>query len=151
MRQVKTILQSKVFRYFISAGLATWVDVTVYFLAYNYLYEKTDIELFGVYTVSAPTASLILSYTIGLLTNFTITKFLVFKESELETHKQLFRYVLVALVVLGLNYLLMRILIRQLDWYPTIARAFSALTIGVLSFVVHKTFSFKVGKESKRE
>ncbi len=145
MQAFKSLLSSKIFRYFLSAGLATWVDVMTYFVSYNYLYKKADIDIFGFYTVSAPTASLMLSYTVGLLTNFTLTKLLVFKESELETHKQLFRYVMVAILVLGLNYILMRFLIRQLEWYPTLSRAVSAITIGVLSFVVHKSFSFKVG------
>ena len=140
------LFQNKLFRYFISAGLATWVDITVYFLAYNYLYHKSDFSVFGLFTVSAATASLLLSYTMGLLTNFLITRYLVFNESELEFHKQLFRYVLVALLVLALNWLLMRILIRELDWWPTLARACSALGIGMLSFVVHKTFSFRMGK-----
>lgn len=141
---LQKLLRSKIFRYFVSAGLATWVDICVYFLAYNYLYKKLDFDLFGWVVVSAPSASLMLSYTIGLLTNFTITKMLVFKESELATYKQLFRYVIVAVFVLALNYIMMRFLIRQLDWYPTIARAVSAISIGLLSFVIHKSFSFKM-------
>lgn len=149
MQALKPLLDSKLFRYFISAGLATWVDVVTYFMAFNYLYRKEDIDVMGYYTISAPTASLMLSYTVGLLTNFTLTKLLVFKESELETHKQLFRYVLVAILVLGLNYVLMRFLIRQLEWYPTLSRAVSAITIGVLSFMVHKTFSFKVNNSNE--
>lgn len=147
MKKIKQIFQSKIFRYFISAGIATWVDVTVYFIAFNYIYQKSDINLFNKMVVSASTASLILSYTMGLMTNFVITKFLVFKESELETYKQLFRYIIVAMVILVLNYTMMQFLIRKLEWYPTIARAVSALTIGVLSFVIHKTFSFKVPKK----
>jgi len=128
--------------------VATTVDVLVYFLSFNYLYHKRDIEMFGLLTVSAATASLVLSYTVGLLTNFTITKLLVFRESELETHKQLFRYVVVALAVLAANYFLMRLLIREWEWFPTIARAFSALAIGVLSFMVHKSFSFRSGSNN---
>lgn len=142
---LQQVFSSKIFRYFISAGLATWVDVVIYFLSFNYLYQKNDIDLFGHYTVSAATASLMLSYTCGLLTNFTITKWIVFSESELATHKQLFRYVLVALLVLVLNYFLMRLLIRDFSWYPTVARAVSAVGIGLISFVIHKTFSFRVG------
>lgn len=145
----KKLTNSKVFRYFISAGIATWVDITVYFLAFNYIYQKMDIDFFGMITITAPTASLILSYTMGLITNFTITKFMVFKESELETYKQLFRYILVAMVVLVLNYFLMKFLIETLQWYPTIARAVSAVSVGLLSFVVHKTFSFKVPSSKK--
>jgi len=145
---LKKLLKSKIFKYFISAGVATWVDITVYFLAYNYLYKKLDFDVFGMYVVSAPSASLLLSYTIGLLTNFTITKMLVFKESELATYKQLFRYVIVAIFVLILNYIAMRFLIRQLDWFPTVSRAVSAISIGLLSFVIHKSFSFKMNSKS---
>ena len=146
---VKKIFNSKVFRYFISAGIATWVDVMIYFVAFNYIYQKQDVNMFNWMVISAPTASLMLSYTAGLLTNFFFTKHLVFKESELETHKQLFRYVLVAMVVLGLNYILMRFLIRDWEWYPTIARAFSAIAIGAISFIIHKTFSFKVSENKE--
>lgn len=142
------LAQNKLFRYFISAGLATWVDITVYFLSFNYLYQKSDISIFNLYTVSAATASLFLSYTMGLLTNFMITRYLVFNDSELEFHKQLFRYVLVAVLVLAMNWLLMRLLIRGFDWWPTLARATSALAIGMLSFVIHKTFSFRTNKRS---
>jgi putative flippase GtrA len=146
MSWLRRIFKSKIFRYFLSAGLATWVDVMVYFLAYNYVYRKMDFDLFGLILISAPTASLMLSYTAGLITNFTVTKFLVFHESDLETHKQLFRYVLVAIGVLCMNYVLMSFLIRQLEWYPTISRAVSAITIGVISFTVHRSFSFRVKK-----
>jgi len=140
------IFDSRIFRYFISAGLATWVDVVVYFLAFNYLYEKTDIVFSEGIVIASTTASLVMSYTAGLITNFTLTKMLVFKESDLQTHQQLFRYVLVALLVLALNWLMMRFLIRSLEWYPTVARGTSAILIGVLSFSIHKVFSFRSPK-----
>ena len=146
---LQIFIRSKVFRYFISAGVATLVDISVYFIAFNYIYQKEDIHLFKSFIVTAPTAALMLSYTAGLITNFLITKFLVFHESDLEAHKQLFRYILVAMVVLCLNYVLMRYLIRSLEWYPTLARSFSAFSIGMLSFIIHKTFSFRVSKEKK--
>ncbi len=143
----QVFFKSKVFRYFISAGIATWVDITIYFVAFNYIYQKSDIDVLGLFTVAASTASLILSYTMGLITNFLITKFLVFSESELATHHQLMRFVLVALFILVLNYFLMHFLINNFGWFPTIARGTSAITIGFLSFLIHKTFSFKVGKK----
>lgn len=140
----RRILKLKVVRYFFSAASATVVDVMVYYYAFNFIYKKENIEFFNLYTFSAPTASLILSYTCGLVTNFFMTKTLVFKESDLKGYHQFLRFVLVAIGVLGLNYVLMNFLIRNLHWYPTIARAVSAITIGGLSFVVHKTFSFRV-------
>lgn len=141
---IRKILENKIIRYFLSAGIATGVDVTVYFLAYNFIYEKQDIHLFNLMTLSAPTGSLMLSYTCGLVTNFLITKYLVFTESDLRGIHQLARYILVALLILALNYFFMSFLIKILDWYPTLSRVVSALTIGLLSFVIHKFYSFKV-------
>ena len=141
---VRNILDNKIVRYFFSAGIATVVDVTVYFLAFNFIYEKQDIHLFNLVTLSAPTGSLMLSYTCGLMTNFLITKYLVFTESDLRGIHQLARYVMVAMVILLLNYFFMSFLIKVLEWFPTIARIVSAITIGMLSFVIHKFYSFRV-------
>lgn len=151
IRLTQRVLKLKVVRYFFSAASATVVDVMVYYYAFNFIYQKENIEFFGVYTFSAPTASLMLSYTCGLMTNFFMTKNLVFKESDLKGYHQFLRFVLVAIGVLGLNYVLMNFLIRSLYWYPTIARAVSAITIGGLSFVVHKSFSFRVSNTEEVE
>ena len=79
---LKVFMQSKVVRYFLSAGVATIVDISMYFVAFNYIYQKQDVNMFNWLVISAPTASLMLSYTAGLLTNFFFTKHLVFKESS---------------------------------------------------------------------
>ena len=50
---LKMLFQSKIFRYFVSAGLATWVDICVYFLAYNYIYKKLDFDLFTIGSAKA--------------------------------------------------------------------------------------------------
>ena len=148
---MKRILHSKVFRYFVSAGVATVVDISVFYLSYNFLFRKEPLHLSFNLAFSAPTLSLVLSTSCGVMTNFLITKVFVFHESTLKTHKQIFRYVLVALFVLGLNYLLMTFLIKELNWYPTIARTFAALSIGVLSFTFHKYFSFRVNNKDLLE
>ncbi len=141
---VRRIFENKIIRYFFSAGIATGVDVAVYFMAFNFIYEKQDIHLFNLLVLSAPTGSLILSYTCGLVTNFLITKYLVFTESDLRGIHQLARYVLVAVLILMLNYFFMSFLIKILEWYPTLSRVVSAITIGLLSFVIHKFYSFRV-------
>ena len=138
----------KVFRYFIAAGTATVVDVGTYFLSFNYLLQKKDILFSFGLLLTAPIASLIISFSCGLVTNFLITKFYVFNQSTLKTRVQFFRFALVAFGTLLSNYFLMKFLILYLQFFPTISRLISALTIGVLSFITHKAFTFKInGKE----
>ncbi|HEX5001329.1 MAG TPA: GtrA family protein [Bacteroidia bacterium] len=143
---IQKILNNKVFRYFIAAGLATVVDVVVYFITYNYILFKQDFSITDVIVVSAPSISLVISFSCGLLTNFVISKYYVFTESNIRGRHQLMRYVMVALFILMLNYFCMSFLIKGLGWYPTVSRIASALSIGLLSFVIHKVFSFKVKK-----
>ena len=138
------VLNLKVVRYFFVAATATVVDVTMYFLAYNYILKKLDIPIYGTYHLTAPTAALMISFCFGLATNFILTRLLVFTESDLRLRHQFMRYTGVALIMLGFNYILMTILIRKFEWYPTIARATAAVSIGAVSFLVHKTFTFRV-------
>ncbi|HQV00964.1 MAG TPA: GtrA family protein, partial [Bacteroidia bacterium] len=114
-------------------------------IMFNYVLKKQPVPMPG-FEFQAPTVALMVSYSCGLITNFSITKFFVFHESTLRTRWQFLRFASVAFFVLGLNYLAMTFLIRQLNWYPTIARTCSALSIGVLSFIMHYWFSFKVKK-----
>lgn len=146
----KRLLKLKVVRYFFTAITATVVDVSVYFLAYNYVIQKRDMHL-DLLTITAPTLSLGISFCFGITTNFTLTKLFVFKESDLRTRYQFIRYIMVALAMLVLNYVLMSILIRQIGWYPTPSRAFAAISIGVLSFTLHKLYSFRVSNTEEIE
>jgi putative flippase GtrA len=131
-------------RYFFAAGIATLVDVFVYYLVFNHFLHQEPFTAGNWLVLKAPTFSLICSYSSGLVTNFGISRLWVFTESELSGHHQFLRFILVALIVLAANYFFMYFLIRVLDWYPTIARGVSAITIGLFSFLAHKTFSFKM-------
>lgn len=143
---IRRFLDHKVIRYFFAAGIATVVDISVYYTTYHHILRKTDIPFIGPLVITAPIASLIASYSCGLMTNFSISKYMVFTESNIRGRKQLFRYLQVAAVILVLNYFFMKFLIHILEWYPTVSRIISALSIGVLSFLFHKYYSFKVVK-----
>lgn len=126
-----------------AATIATTVDVVVYFITFNYILRKADWPVLPSLVISAPTSSLVVSYTCGLLTNFTLTRLFVFPGSDLQTHHQLMRYTLVAIAVLGLNYLIMTFLIKVLFWFPTVSRGVAAIASGFASFAAHRVFSFR--------
>jgi putative flippase GtrA len=126
-------LSLKAVRYFFAAGIATLVDVAVYYMVFNHVLHQQSFEAGDWLVLKAPTFALICSYSSGLVTNFGISRLWVFTESELSGHHQFIRFILVALVVLIANYFFMYFLIRVL-----------AITIGLFSFLAHKTFSFKI-------
>ncbi len=138
-------------RYFCTALTATSVDVFIYFLTYNYVIWKNDLPLTEHLTIGAPTIALMVSFCFGLATNFTLTRKFVFTKSDLRIRHQFMRYTSVALGALVLNYFLMNFLIKEFKWYPTLSRATAAVCIGVISFAVHKTFSFTIKNEEEIE
>ena len=141
---IDSLWQQRVVRYFFAAATATIVDVLVFWTVFNKLLHQQNHNLFGIMVLKAPTLALICGFSCGLITNFMITKFFVFNETEAKARWQLLRFILVAIIVLICNYYLMWFLTSQLNWYATVSRAVSAVTIGVFSFTAHKFFSFKL-------
>lgn len=130
-------------RYAMAAGIATLVDVITYYISFHFVFSKKDLILFNQgLTITAPIASLGISYSCGLIANFIITKFFVFNESNLRTRHQFVRYFIVAMAVLLLNYIAMKLLVEVMHFYPTLSRIISALGVGMLSYMSHKYYSF---------
>lgn len=138
------------FKYGIAAGVATVVDVLVYTLVKNYVLYDTYLTVAGL-TASPMTSSLIISFSCGLITNFTITKYYVFKESTLRTRTQFVRFTAIAILVFFGNKVVMqglyKLLPTMVELSPKVlafsVRGISAVGVGVLSFISHKLFSFR--------
>ncbi len=136
-------LQSKAVKFLFSAGTATLVDVTLYFLIINYFFNHQRVKIYS-FSASAHNFTLVISYSCGVLINFLLTKYAVFSESNLASRKQFFRFSLIAFIGFFANYGLLRLMVEIFDFYPTISRILSALTLGLASFYIHKLFTFKV-------
>jgi len=136
-------LQNKVLRFFLSAGIATLVDVIIYFITFSYLLDREGVKLFNT-RITAHEFSLLISYTCGVTVNFLINKYAVFTESNLKGRKQFFRFALIAGIGFFANYALLRFFVEICSFWPTLSRVFSALSLGVASFYVHRLFTFKI-------
>jgi putative flippase GtrA len=143
-KHTKRALEVKGIRYIISGGTATAVDILSYFICIHFVFKTPTISWFN---ISAPIASLIISFSLGFITSFLIAKHFVFKGSELRTRHQLYRFIVVALLTFVLNYGLMKFLIVNLAIYPTVARIIAAGTIASISYLSHNHFTFKTAKK----
>ena len=132
-----------VVKFFLSAGVAFLVDVVVYYIFVNFVFKGEKVFFLGK-AHSPNNLSLTISYATGVVINFLITKYAVFTESNLKGRKQFIRFISVAALGFFANYVLLRFFIEYLDFYPTLSRIASALSLGIASFFVHKFFTFKV-------
>ncbi len=137
------LLKNQVLRFVLSAGVGFLVDIAVFYLFYhNLLVQKTYYIVF--FTVRNSTLSLAISFLMGVMVNFLITRYFVFSESKSSSSKQFIRFASVAIVGFFANLGVLKILVEQLHMYPPIARITAALSLFFASYFVHKFFSFSL-------
>ena len=139
----RKLLNNQVIRFVLSAGMGFLVDISAFYLFYhNLLTEKKYYIVF--FTVRNYTLSLSISFFLGVLVNFIVTRYFVFTESTSSPLKQFLRFVSVAIIGYFANLAVLDFFIVDLNFYPPVARITAALSLFFASFFVHKFFSFSL-------
>ncbi|MCC8426126.1 GtrA family protein [Mucilaginibacter sp. UR6-11] len=137
------LFKNQVARFIFSAGVGFLVDIFVFYLLDHNFLEQPTYRVFS-FTFDNYTLSLAISFFLGVMVNFLITRYLVFNESVSSPAKQFFRFVTVAIIGFFANLTLLDIFIRSLHLYAPVARVAAALSLFFASFFVHKFFSFSL-------
>jgi putative flippase GtrA len=143
INQPHQLWDNQVFRFVLSAGAGFLVDISAFYLFYHNLLARHT-YLIGSFTFRNSTLSLAISFLMGVIVNFIITRVLVFTESKSSAYKQFFRFIAVACIGFFANLALIKILIQYFGMYPPVARIGAALSLFFASFFVHKAFSFSL-------
>lgn len=137
------ITKSQVTRFLISAGAGFAVDISAFYLLYHNLFSQKTYNILS-YTVRNSTLSLAISFFIGVIVNFIITRLIVFNASKLPAYQQFIRFMSVAIIGFFANLAVLKFMIQQLGVYPPLARILTALSLFVASYFIHKVFSFSL-------
>ncbi|MDT3400947.1 GtrA family protein [Mucilaginibacter terrae] len=144
----KRISQNKFARFLLSAGSGFLIDVLAFRILEGYVFTNKVYVLLG-HRTSNIALTLIISFTLGVMVNFLVTRYLVFNESKLPFLQQFVRFGLVAFVGYFANLEVLKLFIRYLHFDPTIARITAALSLFFASFFIHKVFSFNISSRKK--
>lgn len=135
--------KNEIFRFILSAGTGALVDVSAFYLFYHNLLVQHTYQLLS-FTIRNSTISLAMSFSMGVVVNFFITKYLVFNESKLKASRQFGRFILVAIVGFFANLAIVKLMIQSFDVYPPVARIIAILSLFFASYFIHKVFSFNL-------
>jgi putative flippase GtrA len=67
----------------------------------------------------------------------------VFDGSYLLKRVQLFRYLIIVMFCIGLNYFFMKLFVDEFGWYPTPSYMFTFGLVTLFSYFSQRNFSFK--------
>ena len=135
------------FRYAACGGGNTLLDLFLFFISYNYILHQQVLDL-GFISLKPYVAALFMAFCVSFPTGFFLMRYLVFPGSNLKGRVQLFRYFVLVLTCLFLNYILIRFFVEVCHLYATVARAVTVVFVVIFSYLSQKHFTFRVKKQS---
>lgn len=143
----RRIMPLQTFRYAACGGGNTLLDIFIYFVSYNFILHKQVLHLPFI-ALEPYVAALFMSFCITFPTGFFLMRNLVFTESNLRGRVQLFRYLVLVLVCMVLNYVFIKFFVEFCHIYPTIAKVLTTVLVVTFSYLTQKYFTFKVKEGS---
>ena len=130
------------FRYAACGGANVALDITLFFIFYNFVFHKQIFHL-GFIAFQPHIASFLLSFLFTFPIGFLLSKYIVWSGSTLKGHVQLFRYFVIVLMNLLMNYFFIKLLVEYFFIYPTIAKLITTVIVVVFSYISQKNYTFK--------
>lgn len=131
------------FRYGVTGSANLVFDWILYFFIYNFVLQHKMLNL-GFVTLSSHIATLAIKFPIILSSGFFLQKYVTFSDSELRGHIQLFRYLIVFLINLVLNYIGLKILVDGFNFYPTPSNMIISIVTVFISYFSQKLYTFRI-------
>jgi putative flippase GtrA len=146
----KKLLTLQTFRYAACGGTNTILGLGMYYVAFEYILHEQNLDL-GFFAFKAHIAALFISFCISFPFGFFLMKYVVFSDSYMRGKVQLFRYFMIYLFNLALNYLLLKVLVESMHIYAVAAQVITTVIIIVFSYLAQRHFTFRTSPPGGEE
>lgn len=143
----KRFMTFETFKYAACGGANTALDISLYFVTYNFILNKNPLVLGGL-TIGAHIASFIFVFPVTFSTGFLLSKFITFSQSVIRGRVQLFRYGVTVFICILLNYIFIKLFVEMFGIYPTPAKILTTVIVVIYSYFSQKHFTFKTHKRA---
>jgi putative flippase GtrA len=138
----RRVMPLKTFRYAACGGFNTLLDITLFFISYNFILEKQPVHI-GFLTIGAQIAAFLLGFCITFPIGFYLSRYVVFQETSVRKRAQLKKYFMVVLGCLFLNYGFLKLFVDVFGWYPTPSKLITTVFVVAFSYLTQKNYTFK--------
>jgi putative flippase GtrA len=148
-RPFRRLIPLQTFRYMACGGGNMALDIFLFFICYNFVFQKQIVQL-GFFAFQPHTAAFLTAFCITFPIGFLLSKYIVWTSSVVKSHVQLFRYFVIVMVNLLFNVLFIKLLVEYFHFYPTIAKIITTTISVLFSYLSSKHFTFKVKNDPAR-
>lgn len=133
------------FRYAATGGFNTVLDISLYFICYNYILDKQVIDL-HIVSISPHIAAFLIVFPITFFTGFLFARFITFTSSEIRGRIQLIRYMISVSGSIFLNYVFLKVLVEFGGLWPTLSKIITTVIVVIYSYFMQKFYTFKTAR-----
>ena len=138
----RKLMPVQTFRYAACGGANTLLDIFIFFISYNFILKKQVLNL-GFIAFEPYIAAFIISFCVSFPVGFFLMRNIVFTQSTLHSRIQLFRYFVLVMACILLNYVFIKLFVEKLHFYPTIAKILTTIIVVSFSYLTQKNYTFK--------
>ena len=143
----RRLMPLQTFRYAVCGGSNTLLGLFIYTVSYKYVLRERILNL-GFYAFKPHIAALFISFCINFPIGFLLMKFVVFHDSTIRGRIQLFRYFLIFISSLFINYWFLKLLVEVLHVYAVGAQIITTTLIVLFSYIMQRHYSFRKKTDS---
>lgn len=143
----KGLIPIQTFRYAATGGGNTLLDISLYFICYNFIIDKKIVDM-GIIAISPHIFAFLVVFPITFFTGFLLAKYITFSASEIRGRVQLMRYLLSVSGSIFLNYFFLKVLVEYGGLWPTLSKVITTIIVVIYSYFVQKFYTFKTSKLS---
>ena len=138
------------YHYAACGGVNTLLSLFTYFVSYNFILKKQILQL-GFIAFQPHIAALFLSFLVSFPVGFYLSMYVIFQGSYLKRRVQLFRYFLVIVGCMIINYIFLKIFVEVIGWYPTPSQLITTGIVILFNYFSQRHFSFKSEKAASQK
>jgi len=139
---VRRIISYDTFKYAVCGGSNMVLDLGLYSLLYNFVFDKQNLDL-GFVVISPHIAAFLIVFPITFLTGYWLNNYVVFKGSPMKNRTKLSRYLLVVSLSILINYVGLKFFVDHLHFYPTPSKFLVTVITTIISYLSQRHFTFR--------
>ena len=134
----------KTFRYGVTGGSNALLNLTIFFLSYNYILKGEALRI-GSYTITSYIGADLMALSVSFPVGFLLNKYLVFQQQG-RGIQQLGLYAFVTVSSLLMNYGLLHLLVGYFGFWATPSQAFIIVLMSAFSYFFQSYVTFRERK-----
>ena len=142
---VRNFLPRQTYYYAACGGFNTFLTLFVYFVSYNFVLHKEVLDL-GFIAFKPHIAALFISFFVSLPVGFYLSMFVIFQGSYLRRKVQFFRYFMVIIGCMLIDYAGLKLFVEVFGWFPTPSKMLTTCIVILFNYFSQRHFSFRQPK-----